>query len=587
MDRITPEQRRKTMQAVKSSDTKLEIRLRKALWKRGYRYRKNYKKLNGKPDIVFISSKVAVFCDSKFWHGYDWENRKYDIKSNREFWWKKIERNIARDIEVTENLRSHGWTVLRFWEHKINKDLQTCVETVMAALNRNGTRSKHPYLRTRQTLQKELKQVYLLVTNGNYPQPDLRGNTRKITIAAQKKLKKWKPCQNHGPLDDAPFQVIDFFSGCGGLSLGFAVLSQIQSFFKLLGGCDIDSDAAATYEHNFTAPCIPTDIRTLVDNKRNLKAFTKKLNGYNPKKRLVVLGCAPCQGFTSHRKKNWSCDDPRNTLVSAFASIATQLKPECIIMENVPEMLSHKYWNYFIEARNILCHAGYIVKQSIYNTASFGVPQERFRALIIAMNRDFLLPKPLLEPNSFLDVRQAIGHLPHVEPGYEHPDDHMHRSAKHRPETLATIAAIPKNGGSRPAGVGPKCLDKVKGFYDVYGRLSWEKPSITVTHYARNPASGRFVHPEQNRGLTMREAALLQSFPNDFQFKGSFDSVFKQIGEAVPPKFACAVAANALVELLSALPMAKELTGDFQCVNEPVSSSFSSVIAGLKMSRDK
>src|SRR5205823_10383420 len=138
------------------------------------------------------------------------------------------------------------------------------------------------------------------------------------------------------------------------------------------------------------------------------------------------------------------------------------------------------------------------------------------------------------------------------------PQDRMHRSAGHRKTTIKTIRAVPKNGGSRPPGVGPKCLDRIKGFSDVYGRLYWDKPSVTITHYARNPASGRFVHPQQDRGLTMREAALLQSFPMDFKFVGAFDSIFKQIGEAVPPKFSSAIAVNVLIELLSPPPQELE-----------------------------
>lgn len=130
MDNHTPEQRRKNMQAVKNKDSKFEIMLRKELWSRGLRYQKNSSKVYGKPDIVFIGKKVAVFCDSEFWHGYDWENKKNEIKSKREFWIPKIERNMQRDIEVTEKLQSENWIVLRFWGNKIKKDLTECADTI-------------------------------------------------------------------------------------------------------------------------------------------------------------------------------------------------------------------------------------------------------------------------------------------------------------------------------------------------------------------------------------------------------------------------------------------------------------------------
>ena len=113
--------------------------------------------------------------------------------------------------------------------------------------------------------------------------------------------------------------------------------------------------------------------------------------------------------------------------------------------------------------------------------------------------------------------------------------------------------------------------------------MYWDKPSITITHYARNPASGRYTHPEQDRGLTAREAALLQSFPNGFEFTGKSDDIYRQIGEAVPPLLSSAIAANILIELLSTEPTADELSASPQSIDEPVSSSFSSVIAGIKM----
>ena len=130
MDRHTPEQRHKNMQAVKSKDSEIERLLRNDLWKRGLRYRKNVKNIIGKPDIVFIGKKVAVFCDSEFWHGYNWEERKADIKTRREFWIPKIERNMQRDLEVNTALTEAGWTVLRFWGKDIKKHCSECADVI-------------------------------------------------------------------------------------------------------------------------------------------------------------------------------------------------------------------------------------------------------------------------------------------------------------------------------------------------------------------------------------------------------------------------------------------------------------------------
>lgn len=129
-DNHSPEQRRKNMQAIKARDTSIELILRRELWKRGIRYRKNCKSVYGHPDIVFIGKRIAVFCDSEFWHGYDWKNRRESIQTNREYWVPKIERNIERDKEVNAKLTTEGWTVIRFWGRDIQKNVSGCADII-------------------------------------------------------------------------------------------------------------------------------------------------------------------------------------------------------------------------------------------------------------------------------------------------------------------------------------------------------------------------------------------------------------------------------------------------------------------------
>ena len=131
----TKEQISYNMQQVKNKDSKIEVLLRKELWSRGLRYRKNVNRIYGKPDIVFIGKKVAVFCDSEFWHGYNWEERKKDFKSHQEFWIPKIERNMERDAEVTTKLESEGWTVIRFWGNEIKKNTAQCADIIEKAVH--------------------------------------------------------------------------------------------------------------------------------------------------------------------------------------------------------------------------------------------------------------------------------------------------------------------------------------------------------------------------------------------------------------------------------------------------------------------
>lgn len=428
---------------------------------------------------------------------------------------------------------------------------------------------------------KDFGTIQSVLCNSEWGIHDLREYKAPLTCAIQEALVNFRRISPES-YNENPIQLIDFFCGAGGTSLGFAAMNAVFPVFKMLGGCDINLVSATTYSHNYGTPLFNMDINALVAEEGKLEAQLESL-GYDRKKTTIMIGCAPCQGFSSHRKKHWNEeDDIRNSLIWSFAEIVRRVQPEVIIMENVPEFLSKRYWSYFSAAKKMYEECGYIVKESIYNAASFGVPQERFRSVIIGMRKEFVLPTGMLEPHQYRTVRDAIGSLKPVSAGVADSNDPMHKSASHKQSTIDVIRQVPHDGGSRPAGVGPQCLDKTKGFSDVYGRLSWDKPAITITHYARNPASGRYTHPEQDRGLTAREAALLQSFPNGFEFTGKSDDVYRQIGEAVPPMLSSAIAADVLIELLSCPPTEEQLQAAPKSIEEPVSSSYSSVIAGIK-----
>lgn len=143
MDKLSHEQRRKNMMAVKATGSKIEVALAKELWSRGYRYRKNDKSVFGKPDLTMKRYKLAIFVDSEFWHGKDWDIRKSDLKSNRDFWLKKIQRNIERDNEVNEYLFNSGWKVLRFWGRDITKNLRNCADVIIMTIDEIKRKDKH------------------------------------------------------------------------------------------------------------------------------------------------------------------------------------------------------------------------------------------------------------------------------------------------------------------------------------------------------------------------------------------------------------------------------------------------------------
>ena len=422
------------------------------------------------------------------------------------------------------------------------------------------------------------------VAIGSVESEDFRTMKRALFEASMESLALFAPLKPASSASN-PIQILDFFSGAGGTSLGFAALNKVVPLFRFLAGCDIDQVSANTYATNFGTPVTCEDVLDISKSAESIQRFFEA-KGYDASRPLILIGCAPCQGFSSHRKKDWGLgDDLRNNLAIAFSNIVAAAKPDVFVMENVPEFLSKRHWRYFESAREVFLESGYTVKQAIYNAAAFGVPQERFRSLVVGMKKEFLLPDEVYTPTEYRTVRQAIAALRPLEAGEADPEDKMHKAVAHKSSTIDVIRQVPHDGGSLPEGVGPECLARVNGFSDVYGRLSWDKPSITITHYARNPASGRYSHPEQNRGLTAREAARLQSFPDGFLFEGRSDDVYRQIGEAVPPLLSCGIAASVIVELLSVEPTLEQLVSGTQCVEAPVSNSYSSVIAGLKNAR--
>ncbi|MDR1654924.1 MAG: very short patch repair endonuclease [Treponema sp.] len=172
MNDLTPEQRHKCMSHVKSNDTSIEVLLRKALWHEGIRYRKNVKTLPGKPDIAITKYKIAIFCDGELWHGKDWETKKETIKTNRNYWIPKIERNMARDIENEKKLESMGWIVIRFWGKEIEKNLMNCVNEIMETIyeiknNIYGTEYEQEYNKINGLLAAEDEPVYNEITKGD------------------------------------------------------------------------------------------------------------------------------------------------------------------------------------------------------------------------------------------------------------------------------------------------------------------------------------------------------------------------------------------------------------------------------------
>lgn len=386
--------------------------------------------------------------------------------------------------------------------------------------------------------------------------------------------------------------VVDFFAGCGGTSAGFKMAQVDGASIEVVAGLDNDRHCCATYRRMIGSPAHEIDIASLVEGEGELLhelISSWRLDRFD---KVILIGCAPCQGFAAHRK-SVKGRDHRRSLFGIFCEIAAMIQPDAIFMENVPDMFSKKHWQYYAAGRDLLQAAGYQVRSRVFNFADFGLPQERFRAVVMAMRQPFNLPVPPLSHEQHRTVRQAIGHLSPLRAGESDEKDPMHIVSKHRDSTVAVLSQVPKDGGNRPVGVGPACLDRAReahgGYTDVYGRLAWDKPAVTITGRCRTPSCGRFAHPMQDRGLSVREAALLQGFPADFFFEGPFDDKYKQIGNAVPPLVAARLAEHIATYLVGeGVATLEEVTSDMDAdITSAVGPGFAVTINGIKKRRIK
>lgn len=318
---------------------------------------------------------------------------------------------------------------------------------------------------------------------------------------------------------------IDLFCGCGGLSVGLE-----QANINVAYALELDPQIAKNYKLNHPNTCvIVNDIKKINDTY-----FKKIGKGID-----IIAGCPPCQGFTkiNHKNKDSGFIDERNLLILEYFRAVKDIMPEFIMMENVPEIVKY---DKFKEVVNNLKNIGYNIDYKVINVKDFGVPQNRLRLVLIG-SKHFEINFPSSMDLEEKTVRDAIGFLPVPEIS-EDPLQKVY--SHHTQKIMKIIEMIPKNGGSRkelPEKYWLECHKKKNvGFTDVYGRMYWDKPSPTITGGCLSPSKGRFLHPEQNRSISLREASLLQAFPIDYKFdvKCSKTLLAQMVGNAIPPNIA-------------------------------------------------
>lgn len=556
MAKIDIDTRRKNMMAVKSTGTSIEVALSKFLFARGYRFRKNNKSIIGKPDLSLKKYKIAIFVDGEFWHGKDWELRKQDHKTNREFWIKKIEGNIERDRHVNAILNSRGWVVLRFWGKEIKKDLLSCalkVETAIteAKMNFNEKRSlqkkSNKYLKTQTQIfdyHKEAVITHFIHNNEDttsnpwkenaieYTRDFLEGKfpDRHITYQAAEEALQYNIFETFDVPFPPPaipkFRFIDLFAGIGGFRLAMQNLGG-----KCVFSSEWDNEARKTYRANF--------------GETPFGDITKEdIKGYIPDGFDILCAGFPCQAFSIAGKRG-GFEDTRGTLFFDVAEIIKRKQPQAVFLENVKGLRNHNGGKTLATILNVLRNdLGYFVPEpEIVNAKYFGVPQNRERLYIVGFRSDlgissFSYPEPLGLDVSFADVKEEDV----VPTKYYLSTQYLStlQSHKERHENKGNgfgYAIIPDDGIANAIVVGGMGRERNLVFDE---RISDFVPTTKI--------KGE-VNRQGIRKMTPREWARLQGFPDHYVIQVADASAYKQFGNSVAVPAIQATAANLLKQL--------------------------------------
>lgn len=342
--------------------------------------------------------------------------------------------------------------------------------------------------------------------------------------------------------------VIDLFCGIGGLSRGF-----YDENFKILAGVDADSSCKYAFEINNDSIFIDEKIENISSSA--IKELFKN------SETKILVGCAPCQPFSSYMFKDSEKKDNKWTLLYEFSKLIKETSPDIISMENVPQLMNFKKAPVLKDFIKSLEELGYYVSYKIVYCPNYGIPQNRKRFVLLASKYG---PINLIEPThgakDYKTVKDAIGSLQPLSDGEESVKDKMHRARKLSPVNKERILHTPYGGGWKnwPEHLKLACHKKIGGktYMSVYGRMKWEEPSPTITTHCTGYGNGRFGHPEQNRAITLREAALLQTFPIEYKFYPenqpfSSSRIARQIGNAVPVELGRVIAKSIKLHIIN------------------------------------
>lgn len=526
------------MMANKATGTKPELLLARLLWNAGVRYRKNDAGVFGKPDFTLRGLKIAIFCDGEFWHGRNWEKRKADFKSNREFWLAKIERNMTRDRGVNEHLSSQNWTVLRFWDSEIIKRPDKCLEKILLTMNmKKSSDNVGPvkFIHSDATYEDgtviPAKEQQAIVSHylhnigskfgESYYLPAMNIMGKKETGADETGMVASEPQMQYSmyadlfgvpfpPVKNPKFTFIDLFAGIGGFRMAMQNLGG-----KCVFSSEWDEKAQRTYLANYGE--VPFGDITRESTKSMIP------DGFD-----ILCAGFPCQAF-SLAGKRLGFEETRGTLFFDVAEILRRKRPKAFFLENVKGLLIHDKGKTINTILNVLRNdLDYFVPDpEVVNAMNFGVPQHRERVYIVGFRKDlgisgFTYPLPTDKTKTFADVKEK---------------DTV--SAKYYLSTqyIKTLIAHKERHQSKGNGFGYEIIrdDQVSNAI-VVGGMGRERNLVIddrLTDFTPVTNIRGEVNREGIRRMTPREWARLQGYPDEFIIEVSDASAYKQFGNSV------------------------------------------------------
>ena len=328
-------------------------------------------------------------------------------------------------------------------------------------------------------------------------------------------------------------KAFDFFCGAGGLTRGL-----LDAGIEVLRGIDIDGRCQTTFEYN--NPSVEFTRADVTELTPKSVGLNRRSDGYND---ILFGGCAPCQPFSTQRKGNRN--QVEATLLGQFGRLVEEILPRFVLIENVPGIARIRGFSTFRRFLKMLYSNRYRFVVGILNAKHYGVPQNRRRLILLAIRKQQpSLPSPTHGDSycALRTVRQAISHFPKIVAGEHHPHIPNHVAASITTINMERLRATPYDGGDRrswPEHLELQChKGNYRGHTDVYGRMSWDRPSPALTGRCHSISNGRYGHPSQDRAISLREAAALQSFQDEYFFFGKNKHIAKQIGNAIPVKLA-------------------------------------------------